>query len=103
MAIFARKYHRTARPTDGVGNVAAVKPHPLLCNPVHVRSGHPRGIVGTQSLLTVIVRENQEDVGPRCSPRGHTQGKQKQDQSHHRIRTPATTGKVKGQIKALLR
>ena len=32
MAIFARKYHRTARPTDGVGNVAAVKPHPLLCN-----------------------------------------------------------------------
>ncbi len=98
VTVLASQYHRSARTTDRIGDVTTIETHSPICNPIHVRSGNPGRVVGAESLLTMIIRENQQNIRSLCAPQRHAAEQEKQAQSHHRIRTPVPTRKVKGQI-----
>ena len=64
MAVFAGHHRRAARPADGIGNQAAVEPHPLARDPVEVRRLNElaRIVVGTDRLIRVVIGEDEDDV-----------------------------------------
>ena len=52
-----------ARTTNGISDVTTGKLHAFVGQTVHIGCGHSGGIVGTQSLFAVVVREDEQYVG----------------------------------------
>tara|TARA_B100001109_G_scaffold254510_1_gene254383 strand:- start:2296 stop:2637 length:342 start_codon:yes stop_codon:yes gene_type:complete len=77
VAVLASQYHRAARATDRVRDVTTIKTHSLICDPIHVRGGNPGRVVGAESLLTMIIRENQENIWSLCAPQRHAAEQEK--------------------------
>ena len=65
VGVLAGEDRGSARPTDRVGDQAAIEPHPLAGEPVDVRRLEevPRLAVGRQRLAGQIVGEDEEDIG----------------------------------------
>ena len=63
VTVLSRLDHRPARPANGVRYIAAIEFHPLLSDTIHVRRRHPAGVIGTQGLLAVVVRKDENDIG----------------------------------------
>ena len=84
VVVFARLNHCAARAADGVRHEAAVKDHAFLRQPVDVRRfvELPFLLVGTDGLISMIVGEDENDVGRSLGSGGasHRQGSKRHSQ-----------------------
>ncbi len=71
MAVLTRLDNRSARAANAIGNIATVELNPILSNTIHIWRGHPRSIIRTQGLLTVIIRKDKNNIGARVLCQSH--------------------------------
>ena len=83
VAVFAGLNDGPARSANAVRHIASVEQHSFLRDPIHIRSRHSRGIVGTEGLLAVIVGENEDDVGAVLAKGHSSQGEKESNEGSH--------------------
>ena len=64
VAVFSCEQNCPAGRADGVGDEAVFEQRPLFRQPVDVRRADERAAVAADGLLGVVVRHDEEDVGP---------------------------------------
>ena len=64
VAVLAGENARPARSANRIGDIAAVKPHPLGRNPVDVRRFVAIGAIGADRLVGMIIAHDEQDVRP---------------------------------------
>ena len=62
VAVFAGEDCGTARRADRIDGIAAVKPHPLIREPVQLRRLVHSAAVGADGVRRVVVRHDEQDV-----------------------------------------
>ena len=62
VAVFSGLNDGATGPADGVGDIAPRESHPLLSDAVQIGRGDSSGVVGADSLLAMVIGENEQYV-----------------------------------------